>query len=634
MPRFLYLFQVEQDLPPSLNAVAGPDSDIVFLSWRAKSSDPRSIYYPSSSWTQGRNRLLKEVLGRDYLYFVFADDDIRVELTQLGASAVGAEANPWRVFEEFLVAREPAIGCTAYNWHLTGGALDETQDCQTLRFFDALLNAFHREALLTLLPYYDLLDEGSECYSQNLVCSLASDIYPGRVMQTNRVRVFNTRSRRSDPEFLLSRPEHLFLELLRDPERARRFLRQSVWPSARHPTLGPPRQKSGSYTIPETELSQHYYLNHALWVRKRELLALPADDDFYSAADDSPRARRWRSKRSAREPIPVPIVPPNLLARLEHKLARVPAVRSNLLVRLAFKLTSGPKGGFGVQHLLRLPSRIHAWIKSWIRSRTMWRTWARQPRLFYEIPEGRQLEVFQALAMALNEIPDKSVVFVDVGAGCGGILGHLNFRSRLSKPLFSIGIDPIDARGHRSYTGFVLGAITNGPEGPTEFFRYSSSDCSSLKRMDPTKVTHDRAEGGSQKYFAPIEIERLEETLRVPAFKLSTIIRQYGLAHDVLHFVKIDAQGSDLDVFRSLGEFTENCLFLQIETVYPEGNAPGVTLYEGQTTFAEDREVIEAAGFRIFNVARFGVTPEADVIFVNLKLFRKLLPHWAGSGAL
>jgi len=152
--------------------------------------------------------------------------------------------------------------------------------------------------------------------------------------------------------------------------------------------------------------------------------------------------------------------------------------------------------------------------------------------------------------------------------------------------------------------------------------------------MDPTKVTHDRAEGGSQKYFAPIEIERLEETLRVPAFKLSTIIRQYGLAHDVLHFVKIDAQGSDLDVFRSLGEFTENCLFLQIETVYPEGNAPGVTLYEGQTTFAEDREVIEAAGFRIFNVARFGVTPEADVIFVNLKLFRKLLPHWAGSGAL
>jgi len=633
MPRFLYLFQVEQDLPPSLNAVAGPDSDIVFLSWRAKSSDPRSIYYPSSSWTQGRNRLLKEVLGRDYLYFVFADDDIRVELTQLGASAVGAEANPWRVFEEFLLAREPAIGCAAHNWHLTGGALDETHDCQTLRFFDALLNAFHHEALLTLLPYYDLLDEESECYSQNLLCSLASDLYPGQVMQTNRVQVINSQARRSYGEFLLSKPENLYSESLRDTERARRFLRQSVAAAARHPTMGPARAKRGSYAISESELSRVYNLGHPTWARRRELLDMPADDDFFSARDESVRAQRWRSKRPPRA-LPFPAVPTRhrgflraiQLKQLFHEFYLRPAVRFNPLVRLARELIRARSLPSATQVIDRLRSRS--------RSRDRWRKWASQPGHFSEIPEDRQGEVFQLLAAALNEICDKCAVFVDVGAGCGDVLGHFVSGSGLKKPVFSIGIDPVDARAHRSYTGFVMGAITNGPEGPTEFFRYSSSDCSSLKRMDPTKVTHDRAEGGSQKYFAPIEIERLEETLRVPAFKLSTIIRQYGLAHDVLHFVKIDAQGSDLDVFRSLGEFTENCLFLQIETVYPEGNAPGVTLYEGQTTFAEDREVIEAAGFRIFNVARFGSTPEADVIFVNLKLFRKLLPHWAGSGAL
>lgn len=64
MKRFVYLFQVPQDLPPSLEAAASAESDIVFLSWRAKSADPRSIHYPSSSWTQGRKRLLTEVMSR------------------------------------------------------------------------------------------------------------------------------------------------------------------------------------------------------------------------------------------------------------------------------------------------------------------------------------------------------------------------------------------------------------------------------------------------------------------------------------------------------------------------------------------------------------------------------------------
>ena len=41
--RFLSLFQVEQELPLSLEQAAGEDSDIVFLSWRARSADPRSI---------------------------------------------------------------------------------------------------------------------------------------------------------------------------------------------------------------------------------------------------------------------------------------------------------------------------------------------------------------------------------------------------------------------------------------------------------------------------------------------------------------------------------------------------------------------------------------------------------------
>ena len=175
MKRFLYLFQVERDLPDNLRFIEGPDSDVRFLSYRARSADPRSIYYPSSSWTQGRNRLLREVLGGEWLYYVFGDADVRLEFSGRGTQSRSRRQNSWRAFEEFLLAHEPAVGTPAYSWHLSG-QWDPTQETQTLRFFDPVLNAFHREALLTLLPYYDLLDEECADYSGSIVCSTSSSV--------------------------------------------------------------------------------------------------------------------------------------------------------------------------------------------------------------------------------------------------------------------------------------------------------------------------------------------------------------------------------------------------------------------------------------------------------------------------
>lgn len=637
MKRFLYLFQVEQDLPPSLQGVEGPESDILFVSWRHRSTDPRSRFYPSSSWTQGRNRLWREAVDLDYDYFIFADDDLKLELTELGRRRNGTAANPWRVFEEFLGEWEPAIGCCAYDWHLIGGGFDPRQDCQTLRFFDALLNAFHREALGVLLPYYDLMDEESECYSQNLLCSLASELYPGHVMQTNRVHVANTQQRRADYQYLLlSRPENLFLEMLRDPAQGRGFLRQQVQDSARHPTMGPPHSKAGTYVVSDQELARRFRLDHRFWRRKRELADLPKDAEFFSEDPESMRARHWRSHRPLRQLPPSPKATPPTAPRpffamrsifdpmtaARNLLRRRPELRGNPMVRFAQSLVRGNALAYFWQMII-------CGMESRRRARGFWRKWARDTTCCYEIPEDRQAETIYLLASALNDLSTDRVVLVDVGAGCGDYLTRLSAGAGLVKPLRSIGIDPIETRGHRAYSGFVLGAITDGPEGSADFYRYASLDCSSLKRMDPACVTHNREEGGAEKYFSAVEIEKLEETLTVPTFNLSTIIRQYGLAGEVLHVLKIDAQGSDLDVFRSLGEFTPNCLFLQIESVLPEGDNLGVTLYEGQTTFREDHEVIEAAGFRLFNVARFGVTPEADLLYVNLSLFRKLLPQLA-----
>ena len=61
MKRFLYLTQTARDLPPRLRGLDASDRAVRFVSWKSKSADPRSVFYPHSSWTQGRNRLLKEI---------------------------------------------------------------------------------------------------------------------------------------------------------------------------------------------------------------------------------------------------------------------------------------------------------------------------------------------------------------------------------------------------------------------------------------------------------------------------------------------------------------------------------------------------------------------------------------------
>lgn len=607
MARFLYLFQVERDLPPALERAMGDDSDLLFLSWGARSDDPRSLYYPSSSWTQGRNRLLKAAETRDYEYLILADDDIVLELLPQSPTA---GADPWRTFETFLRTRQPAVGVPHYPWHLTGGVWNPQEECQTIRFFDAIFNAFHREVVATVLPYCDLFDEHSETYSQNLLCSVVADVYPGQVLQTNRVHVRNLLGRRDDREFLLATPEQFYLDALRTPALRHRFRRHTLAGATQHPTMGPARPRSGSYAVPADVLTHTYDLSHPLWTRRQELRALPASDAFYSDDPDSPRAVRWRHHRATRVRPPGP--PPSPL----REALRAAGLSWAFPIARRVKALTRPLRTTALRDRIRAARRRRD-------AQRRWRAWWRNPACVYDFPELDQDRVLAMLAEAINIAGAGPGVFIDVGAAQGHVLMRV-LSAGLQRPLCAIGIDPVDTRAYLDYSGFVTAAIRSGDDGHADFYRMQHSDCSSLLELDASAVTHDPAHADGTRYFSPGRIEDVDSVIRVPTSSLSTIVEQYGLADAVLDFVKIDAQGSDLDVFRSLGPYRTRCLFVRIESVLPGPDGQTRRLYHGQSTFAEDCAELESAGFRMLNIGRFGVTPEADVTWVNGELFARL----------
>jgi len=163
MKPFVYMIQSESQMPyPNL-----PDqhNDVILLTWKTPSNAPDSLFFPGSSWNEGRNRLLSAAVtraaksGHNYLYYIFLDEDCRVREDQALAKKLNVQltGNPFRTFERYLLEWEPAVGYTRYAWQF----FEKGQETNIGYNIDAIFNAFHRETLSFLLPYYTGFDSES-----------------------------------------------------------------------------------------------------------------------------------------------------------------------------------------------------------------------------------------------------------------------------------------------------------------------------------------------------------------------------------------------------------------------------------------------------------------------------------------
>ncbi len=247
-----------------------PQNDILLLTWREPNLAFPSIHYPGSTWNEGRNCLLAKALaleaerGIPYRYLIFLDDDCQLEEDGELAAALGLPltGNPFRTFERFLLRWEPAVGYARYDWqHLEPG-----REVNLGNNFDALFNAFHREAVPFLLPYYTGFDAESWLYSQMLVSHLASmALHPYRI-QCNLVRATN----RNRHGYRLRKkywhlPTTFLAGAVRSPLRQRIDTRK---PNSPIPAPGVARRKDRSFQIGEDFLAENFDLGHPFFAHR------------------------------------------------------------------------------------------------------------------------------------------------------------------------------------------------------------------------------------------------------------------------------------------------------------------------------------------------------------------------------
>ena len=164
--------------------------------------------FEQTTWTQGRNRLFelsKQIPYPKLLYYIFLDDDVSLVYNRLSPAVLRGRP-PARVFEEWLLKQQPAIGMTEYdptrtslekrwrNFCRPRGA-NPPLDTQHAVYFDACLNAIHRNASDYLLPYDETFDKDSWWISQFYLLIAAQIQFRGQVIRNRYITMSNPRHR-------------------------------------------------------------------------------------------------------------------------------------------------------------------------------------------------------------------------------------------------------------------------------------------------------------------------------------------------------------------------------------------------------------------------------------------------------
>ena len=187
---FLYLIQTEECFPEHLNRndVIGSASacrcDVLILSFKKRCTitPPVHVEYvfnSSTSWAEGRNVLFEIATARtkNYLYYIFMDDDIILEEKVSRSSKNGKKPNNWRRFENFLKRVQPAIGAVDADNNIRledtyrgrrqrQCAWKEKTDYLPAPRYDPAFNAFHHKAVKYLLPYPSQFDNLSWYFAE------------------------------------------------------------------------------------------------------------------------------------------------------------------------------------------------------------------------------------------------------------------------------------------------------------------------------------------------------------------------------------------------------------------------------------------------------------------------------------
>lgn len=235
------------------------------------------------------------------------------------------------------------------------------------------------------------------------------------------------------------------------------------------------------------------------------------------------------------------------------------------------------------------------------------------------------MEIYDdALLMIKNKF--NKINLIDVGCARGQFLRIVK---NYFTDVYSIGIDPLNHHQERynysngDYTYYVQTAVDNVlKESFVKFYINSDDQASSLLEMDFENITNDLNDTDSKYYVTWANNLKIKDTMETKVVSLEMIIDNYFQFKDI-HFLKIDAEGKDLDIVKSLGRYINSPMFISLECSSHKNN--NIRIFKNGCHRDDVVPYMLNNDFEIYKELDYGMqkdnlTQVTDFIFINKKM--------------
>lgn len=151
----------------------------------------------------------------------------------------------------------------------------------------------------------------------------------------------------------------------------------------------------------------------------------------------------------------------------------------------------------------------------------------------------------------------------------------------------------------------IIEKAISDKEGTVEFFEANYTNSSSL-----LPFTNE-----VKKWKNPTPTTPLLQTINsynIEAIRLDTFIKQQNLQNATIDFIKIDTQGHDLNVIKSLGDYIKN-----VREILCEVQITNFDLYKDQSNKNELLSYMKEYNFEIRKVQPWSHNQEENIWFIN-----------------
>jgi len=221
-----------------------------------------------------------------------------------------------------------------------------------------------------------------------------------------------------------------------------------------------------------------------------------------------------------------------------------------------------------------------------------------------------------------------SITIIDIGCARCAFINEFLVKYFEKSKIMSIGIDPLHHKdpydAEKNYNFYIKGCVDNIPKGSEEknnFYVNSIDQASSLLRIRTDNFSSNLND--KNKFYYPQEIidrlSKIDNQIIVNVYNLGDIIdRCFG--ERTIDFIKIDAEGKDLDIAKSLVNYLQRIRFIAIECASHENK--NLEIFENGSNSIDAINFFKNNNFEIFEITDYSkrennLTQMSNIVFVN-----------------